>query len=95
MNNLYTLGYFRHRILSAGIPSKIIVKKYADNDDRYWTISLFGEKHVFCTCYKVDSEFWFEFWDGNNIIKNKRIIKTQSINVIIKSVLSWVYSNKS
>lgn len=95
-NKLYTLSYFRKRLHSASIGSKILIKNYEiDNDERYWSITLFPKTHnIFCTCYKKEREFWFEFWDGCNNIKNETIIKTKSMNIIIDSVYSMLHTNK-
>lgn len=89
-NKLYTLSYFRKRIHSASIDSKILVKKYnVEDDSRYWTVTLFPKTHnIFCTCYKEDGEYWFELWDGGNKLKNETTIRTKSMNIIIDSVYS-------
>jgi hypothetical protein len=88
-NKLYTLSYFRQRLFAAGIESKILIKKYIEEDSRYWTISIFKDKCIFCTCFKNNGEPSFEFWDGANYVKNKTTIRTKSMNVIIQSLLSW------
>jgi hypothetical protein len=90
MNKLYTLGYFRKRLMDAGIKSDVIVKKYPERDSRYWTLSLCGDRYLFCTCHKTDDECYFEFWDGGQIIQARRIVKTQSMNVVIAKVFNWI-----
>ena len=89
-NKLYTLSYFRKRLHSASIDSKILIKAYnAEGDERYWTITLFPKTHnIFCTCYKNDSEYWFELWDGGNKVQNNTNIITKSMNIIIDNVYS-------
>jgi hypothetical protein len=89
-NKLYTLSYFRKRLHSASIDSRILVKAFVvDGDTRYWTLSLFPKTHnIFCTCYKDETEFWFELWDGGNKLKNETIIRTKSMNVVIDSIYS-------
>jgi len=89
-NKLYTLSYFRKRLLSANISSRILIKTYVvEEDPRYWTLTLFPKTHnIFCTCYKQDTEFWFELWDGGNKLKNELTIRTKSMNVIIDNVYS-------
>jgi len=95
-NKLYTLSYFRKRLHSASIESKILIKNYMINEDkRYWTIVMFPKTHnIFCTCYKNETEFWFEFWDGGNNLKNETIIRTKSMNIIIDSVYTMSRTNK-
>lgn len=88
MNNLYTLGYFRKRLLASGLTSQILIKNYDESDRRYWTISIGKVANIFCTCYKKDDVIEFEFWDGGKLIKNKHLITTQSMNVIVNFLLS-------
>ncbi len=90
MNKLYTLSYFRKRLFAAGIESKILIKNYNKDDSRYWTISVFKDKCIFCTCFKNGSDYSFEFWDGGNHLTRRHIIKTMSMNVITKSLFSWI-----
>jgi hypothetical protein len=88
-NNLYTLGYFRKRLTASNIPSKVIVNKYAKHDIRYWSLVLFPRTHnIFCTCFKTDDKYYFELWDGGNKFKNKRLIETKSMNVIVELIYS-------
>jgi hypothetical protein len=86
MNNLYTLGYFRKRLLGEGFTSKILINDFSEKDGRYWTISIDTELKIFCTCFREDDEISFEFWDGGNRIMNKFIVKTSSMNVIIHNL---------
>ena len=94
-NHLYTLGYFRKRLIEAGITSKILVSKYAESDCRYWTISIGNDKHIFCTCYKNDFDVMFEFWDGRQRIQHLYLMQTQSMNVIIAQIFRWFESSLS
>lgn len=88
MNNLYTLGYFRKRLLADGFTSKILINDFSDVDGRYWTISIDSELKIFCTCFKEDGDLSFEFWDGGNRIPGKFVVKTKSMNVIINHLNS-------
>ena len=87
MNNLYTLSYFRKRLLQEGYTSKILIKDYEKEDVRYWTISIDPKLKILCTCYKFLTEdgenVFFEFWDGYNKIKMRQTLNTKSMNVII------------
>ncbi len=83
------MSYFRKRLHSSSIESKILINRFNEEDTRYWTLSLFPDTHnIFCTCYKVEQNYWFELWDGGNKLKNKRSIRTKSMNVIIDSIYS-------
>jgi len=85
-NKLYTLSYFRKRLKDVNIPSIVFVKEYELKDSRKWTISLFGKKHIFCTCMKEQTTFGttFEFSDGGNYYKNRWFFCTESMQVIIE-----------
>lgn len=90
-NKLYTLSYFRKRLSEINLMSKVLISKYPPNDSRYWTISISIDHMIFCTCYKKEDDFYFEFWDGNNNIKtNRYVIKTKSMNVIIEYLNSII-----
>lgn len=86
-NKLYTLSYFRKRLNEAGYNSNILIKDYEETDSRYWTIKLFNNKNILCTCYKqtdiTREDCIFEFWDGGNFYKNRYIICTESMQVVI------------
>lgn len=88
-NKLYTLSYFRKRLLDEKIKSKVLVRTYTKDDNRYWTISMFIDLNIFCTCFRVEDDVYFEFWDGTNNILN-RSIRTKSMQVIITSIKTWV-----
>ena len=87
-NKLYTLGYFRKRLKDSNIESKILIDKYPDSDSRKWTISIFKELSIFCTCLKnVEGENQNEFFFcdlGQKVKPINFIIKTDSLNVIIE-----------
>ena len=83
-NKLYTLSYFRKRLKENNIKSVRLINKFADDDDRYWTILISpNHKNIICTCYKTDSEYFFNFHTSKYF---KYQIKTQSMEVIIKTM---------
>ena len=82
-NNLFTLSYFRKRLKDENIDCKVLVKNFSSNDNRYWSVSIFEDLNIFCTCYKDDSACHFLFSDGNQNIKIDKGIKTESMNVIL------------
>lgn len=84
-NKLYTLSYFRKRLLDSGIKSVKVVEKYSDTDARYWTLLIDpNQSSLICTCYKRSSDdFKFTFLIPNgNIIT----VKTLSMDVIINTI---------
>lgn len=82
-NKLYTLSYFRNRLLQEKISSKILINDFSPNDERYWMISIYDDLKIICTCYKNSDEFFFEFFDGKQNIKLTRYFRTDSMKVII------------
>ena len=90
-NKLYTLSYFRKRLSETNLMSKVLISAYPKNDNRYWTISISIDHMIFCTCYKKEDDVYFEFWDGDNVIKNRCVIKTKSMNVIIEYLNSIIH----
>jgi hypothetical protein len=84
-NKLYTLSYFRKRLLDSKIKSRIIIDKFSDNDSRYWSIIIDPNKsNIACTCYKKSSDefkFMFQIPNGNTVS-----LKTLSMDVIINTI---------
>lgn len=87
-NKIYTLSYFRKRLKDSDITSKILCDTYFDK--RYWTISIDNKLRIQCTCFKYEDngelEYYFYFTDGRQKILMDKIIKTDSMNVIISYI---------
>ena len=83
-NKLYTLSYFRNRLLQNGISSKILINNFTEEDDRRWMISIYDDLKIICVCYKNNDIFYFEFFDGKQTIKLNQLIQTESMKVIIE-----------
>jgi hypothetical protein len=83
-NKLYTLSYFRKRLKDANISSIVLLDKYDECDYRYWSISIDNIRNILCTCMKHEDEYYFVFSDCRQHILNNKIIKTESMNVIIE-----------
>jgi hypothetical protein len=90
-NNLYTVGYFRNRLRTVGIHSKILFNKFKEDDKRYWIISIFDDLNIICICKRdFDNEFIFEFSDSKQKIQNTTSIKTKSFQEILNFLLTLV-----
>ena len=80
-NKIYTLSYFRKRLLDNKIKSTIIVGKYPTNDVRYWTVLIGPNSYkMICTCRKNSSSeynFNIQIPNGNSVT-----LRTKSMEVI-------------
>jgi len=87
-NKLSTLGYFRKRLRDAGIESKVLIKDYIESDKRKWTISIYKDLSIICTCSKTNSandHNFFNFNDfGQYVNPINTVFSTDSFNVIEK-----------
>jgi len=87
-NKLYTLSYFKKRLIDAGYHVKVLIPKFLKKgDDRKWLISIMSEhKHypIFCLCIKKEDEYRYLITD-NNLFMDREIM-TSSMNVIINNI---------
>lgn len=62
-NKIYTLSYFRKRLLDNNIPSIRLINSFEKDDPRYWMILICpGKNNIICTCYKTSPDkFFFKF----------------------------------
>lgn len=90
-NNVTTQGYFIKRLRDSGFVVVKLFEKYGQHDPRKWTIMVDpGSTSVIITCYQnrdYRGEVLFEFNDaGNRFIKNFNL-KTQSMEIVITTLL--------
>jgi hypothetical protein len=97
-NKPTTLGYFAKRMKDSGYIVDRIFTEYASTDPRVWTVVIDpGRASVMCTCFVNKSELddnYFEFYDGGQFLPNMKI-KTQSIEVLIETLVKHGINNKS
>lgn len=90
-NNVTTQGYFIKRLRDSGFVVIKLFDKFAQHDPRKWSIMVDpGNTSVTITCYQ-NKEFrgdvLFEFNDGGNrFIKNFNL-KTQSMEIVITTLI--------
>ena len=90
-NSVTTQGYFVKRLRDSGFVVIKLFDKYAQHDPRKWSIMVDpGITSVIITCYQ-NKEFrgdvLFEFNDGGNrFIKNFNL-KTQSMEIVITTLV--------
>lgn len=90
-NNVTTQGYFIKRLRDSGFVVIKLFDKYAQYDPRKWTILVDpSNASVLITCYQnkeYKGDVLFEFNDGGNrFIKNFNL-KTQSMEIVITTLL--------
>jgi hypothetical protein len=90
-NSISTQGYFIKRLRDSGFVTIKLYDKYAQHDPRKWTIMVDPENtSVIITCYQnkeFKGDVLFEFNDGGNrFIKNFNL-KTQSMEVVITTLI--------
>jgi hypothetical protein len=90
-NNVTTQGYFIKRLRDSGFVVVKLFDKYAQHDSRKWTVLVDpSNTSVLITCYQnkeYKGDVLFEFNDGGNrFIKNFNL-KTQSMEIVITTLL--------
>lgn len=97
-NSVATQGYFLKRLRDSGFVVIKLFDKYAQHDPRKWSIMVDpGNTSVMITCYQnkeFRGEILFEFNDGGNrFIKNFNL-KTQSMEIVITTLIEKGVSQK-
>jgi hypothetical protein len=90
-NKLKTAGYFIKRLRDSGFETIRIFQNYSDADPRKWTVLVDpGNSSVFITCFEnhpFKGEYLFSFEDGSQRFRGGLILKTHSIEVVVKRLL--------
>jgi hypothetical protein len=96
-NNIYTPSYFMKRMKDNGFGTWKMFDKYGPHDSRYWTMILDpGGYSVWVTCYLNRDELkdvCFELNDGGVNIPRNFILKTDSIQTFINTLLTFNVQN--
>ena len=90
-NNITTGGYFLSRLRDSGFIAIRLFKDYPIHDPRKWTIMVDPGGHsLIITCY-VNKDFqgdvYFEFNDGGNKFLKNYNLKTQSMEIIVTTLI--------
>lgn len=90
-NSITTHGYFLNRLRDSGFIALKMFKEYPDSDPRKWTILVDPDNScLFITCYcnkEYKGEVYFELNDGGNRFPKNYNIKTQSMEIIITTLI--------
>lgn len=90
-NKLKTPGYFIKRLKDNGLVTLRIFDKYSDSDTRKWTVLVDpGGVSVYVTCFEnlpFEGEYLFSFSDGNQSFRRGYVLKTSSIEVVVRRLL--------
>tara|TARA_R100000951_G_scaffold8193_1_gene7441 strand:+ start:12785 stop:13150 length:366 start_codon:yes stop_codon:yes gene_type:complete len=90
-NRISTSGYFIKRLRDAKYVVWRLVNVYADHDPRRWTVLIDpGVSSVIVTCYENKSfngEIMFEINDGGSKFPKNSSIKTDSIEVVVNTLV--------
>lgn len=96
-NNIYTPSYFMKRMKDNGFGTWKMFDKYGPHDSRYWTMILDpGGYSVWVTCHLNRDELkdvCFELNDGGVNIPRNFILKTDSIQTFINTLLTFKVQN--
>ena len=91
-NKLKTAGYFIKRLKDNGFVTLRIFDKYNDADPRKWTVLVDPTgASVFITCFEntpFKGEYLFNFDDGNQNFRSNFSLRTDSIEVVVQSLIS-------
>ncbi len=90
-NNIATQGYFVKRLRDSGFVVVKLFDKYAQHDPRKWTIMVDpSNTSVTITCYQnkeFKGDVLFEINDGGNRFFKNYNLKTQSMEIVIITLL--------
>lgn len=99
MSNKSTkLSYFVSRLRNSGYMVDLIFNKYQLTDPRAWTVVIDPEgSAIHCTCYINRTSLgdnYFEFYDGGQFMPANVKIKTDSVEILIETLVKYGICNK-
>tara|TARA_R110000796_G_scaffold169362_3_gene286220 strand:- start:1085 stop:1435 length:351 start_codon:yes stop_codon:yes gene_type:complete len=90
-NKLKTAGYFIKRLRDSNFETVRVFSNYSETDPRKWTILVDPTgSSVFITCFEnrpFKGEYLFTFDDGNQVFRQGYILKTDSIEVVVRKLV--------
>jgi len=90
-NKIKTPGYFIKRLRDCKFGVLRVFQNFSMSDSRRWTILIDpGNTSIFITCYSnknFNNEIMFEFNDGGNYFPKNFSINTESIEVIVQTLV--------
>lgn len=98
-NKITTRSYFIKRLKDSGYTVWNWYDNYSESDARVWTAVIDpGGTSIWVTLFNNKSflnETFFEIYDGNQFIPGKINLKTDSIEVLIKTLVDCNINNKN
>ena len=98
-NKIHTQGYIVKRLRDSGFITIKVFDGYASADPRRWTVLIDpGDSSVFLTCYEnkeYRGEILFELNDGGRRFPKNYSINTDSVEVLISSLIDRGVSQRS
>ena len=96
-NKLKTAGYTIKRLKDNGLVVFKMFNAYSSIDPRRWTVLINpGSDSIYLTCYHNKdniNEIMFEFDDGGNNFNRGFFVKTESVEVLVSTLLDKGISN--
>ena len=90
-NKIRTPGYFIKRMRDSGFATLRVFQSYGEHDPRRWTVLVDPSRaSIYITCYNNKSfvdEIMFEFNDGGNYFPKNYSINTESIEIIVQTLI--------
>ncbi len=90
-NKIKTPGYFIKRLKDNKFGVLRVFQNYGIQDFRRWTVLIDpGNTSIFVTCYNnkdFNNDIMFEFNDGGNYFPKNFSINTESIEVIVQTLI--------
>ncbi len=97
-NKTNKLSYFLSRLRNSGYMVDVIFNRYQLIDPRVWTVVIDPDcSAIHCTCYFNKSDLgdnFFEFYDGGQFFPPNIKIKTDSIEILITTLVKYNINNK-
>lgn len=97
-NKISTLGYFMKRLRDSGFITIRLFNKYSYQDPRKWSVIVDpGNRSVVITCYEnkeYKGDVSFEINDGGNQFPKNYNLKTNSMEIIITTLLEKKVSQR-
>ena len=96
-NKLKTAGYTIKRLKDNGFVVFKMFNAYNQTDPRRWTVLINpGVDSIYLTCYHNKdniNEIMFEFDDGGNNFKRGFFVKTESVEVLVSTLIERGINN--
>jgi hypothetical protein len=90
-NKIKTPGYFIKRLRDSKFGVLRVFQNYGIHDFRRWTVLVDpGNTSIFVTCYNdkhFSGDIMFEFNDGGNYFPKNFSISTESIEVVVQTLI--------